>query len=188
MAACLGTALAFGLAGESTAQERPTAFQPSAVRRTTLVVEDLIKSVDFYQRLGLTKWYDQTTDANSPGGVIGAEALPLTEDPKQGRLVILKGNDDRVGMIGLLGYDKPKLASARSNLMGVGTGDVIILVEVPDLQAIYSRLQQIDVRFHRTPARYSMSNPDGSTSSGQQMFVYDPDGRLVEVTQPDRGK
>ncbi len=180
-------ALATGLAAtETTAQDRSTAFAAPTVRRTTLVVEDLTKSVDFYQRLGLTKIYDKATDSSTEGGVVGADALPLTEDPKEGRLVVMRGSDDRVGLIGLLSYDKPRLASARSNLMGIGTGDVVIVVEVPDLQSAYSRLQQIDVRFHRGPAKYSMSNPDGSIASGMRMFVYDPDGRLIEALQPGR--
>lgn len=184
---CIVGLLMAGVAIESAAQERGPGVQAPAVRRTTLVVEDLAKSIDFYQRLGLTKYYDKATDANSPDGVIGADALPLTEDPQVGRIVIMKGNDERIGMIGLLGYDKPRLASARSNLMGIGTGDIVIMMEVPDIDAVYSRLQQIDVRFHRTPTKYTVSNPDGSTSNGTRMFVYDPDGRLVEITQPSRG-
>ncbi|MBL8645304.1 MAG: VOC family protein [Rhodospirillaceae bacterium] len=183
---CAAVLAAGLLTTELAAQDRVTAFAAPAVRRTTLVVEDLAKSIDFYSRLGLTKFYDKSTDATSEGGVIGADALPLTEDPKEGRIVIMKGNDERIGMIGLLGYDKPRLASARSNLMGIGTGDIVIMMEVSDLQSVYSRLQQIDVRFHRTPAKYTVSNPDGTVSSGTRMFVYDPDGRLVEVTQPDR--
>lgn len=168
------------------AQERAAALEAPAVRRTTLVVDNLEKSLDFYQRLGLTKWYDKATDATSPEGVVGAADLPLTEDPKVGRIVILKGNDERIGMIGLLGYDKPKLASARGNLMGIGTGDAIIMMEVPDIQAVYSRLQQIDVRFHRPPYKYEVQNPNGTVNTGLRMFVYDPDGRLIEIAQPDR--
>lgn len=183
---CCAAFLTLGLAAEAAAQERSTAFAAPTVRRTTLVVEDLTKSIDFYQRLGLTKSYDKATDTTSEGGVIGADALPLTEDPKEGRMVVMKGGDERLGMIGLLGYDKPRLASARSNLMGIGTGDVVIVMEVPDVQAIYSRLQQIDVRFHRTPTKYTINNPDGTVSSGMRMFVYDPDGRLIEVLQPSR--
>ena len=172
----------------ATAQERSTALQATAVRRTTLLVDNLDKSIDFYQRLGLTKWYDAASDANSPDGVIGAADLPLTEDPKVGRIVIMKGNDERIGMVGLLSYDKPKLASARGNLMGIGIGDAIIMMEVPDIQAAYSRLQQIDVRFHRPPYKFTVNRPDGTTSTGQRMFVYDPDGRLIEVAQPDAAK
>lgn len=181
----LAALVAFMLAQSASAQERSSAFQATAVRRTTLVVENIDKSIEFYQRLGLTKWYEKATDATSPEGVIGAADLPLAEDPKSGRIVIMKGNDERVGMIGLLGYDKPKLTSARGNLMGIGTGDAIIMMEVPDIQAVYSRLQQIGVRFHRTPYKFTVNNPNGTVNTGQRMFVYDPDGRLIEVAQPD---
>ena len=170
------------------AQERATAMQATAVRRTTLLVDNIEKSIDFYQRLGLTKWYDKASDSNSPDGVIGAADLPLTDDPKVGRIVIMKGNDERIGMVGLLSYDKPKLASARGNLMGIGTGDAIIMMEVPDILAAYSRLQQINVRFHRPPYKFTVNRPDGTTDTGQRMFVYDPDGRLIEVAQPDKKK
>jgi catechol 2,3-dioxygenase-like lactoylglutathione lyase family enzyme len=170
------------------AQERSSAMEAPAVRRTTLVVDNLEKSIEFYQRLGLTKWYDKATDTTSPEGVIGAADLPLTDDPKVGRIVIMKGNDERVGMIGLLGYDNPRLASARGNLMGIGTGDAIIMLEVPDIQTVYSRLQQLGVRFHRTPYKYTVANPNGTSNTGQRMFVYDPDGRLIEVAQPDAKK
>ncbi|MBL8630209.1 MAG: VOC family protein [Rhodospirillaceae bacterium] len=183
-------ALAAGLEGNAALAQDRGVVSPSLagplVRRATLVVEDLNKSVDFYQRLGLTKTYDQATTSASEGGVVGADSLPLTEDPKEGRLVVMKGADDRLGMIGLLSYDKPRLASARSNLMGIGTGDVVMVIEVPDVQGVYSRLQQIDVRFHRTPTKYTMTRPDGSVAAGMRMFVYDPDGHLIEVLQPSR--
>jgi catechol 2,3-dioxygenase-like lactoylglutathione lyase family enzyme len=178
--------MAVGFATTALAQDRSTAFAAPSVRRTTLVVEDLNKSIEFYQRLGLAKSVDQTTDASTPGGVLGADVLPLTEDPKEGRLVVMRGAEERTGMIGLLSYDKPKLASGRSNLMGLGTGDIVLVIEVADLQSVYSRLQQIDVRFHKTPGKYTVTAPDGSTTSGTRMFVYDPDGRLIEVLERAR--
>jgi catechol 2,3-dioxygenase-like lactoylglutathione lyase family enzyme len=176
------TATAF----DAQAQSRPAALEAPGVRRTTLVVENLDKSIDFYQRLGLTKWYDKATTRDGPEGVVGAADLPLTEDPREGRIVIMKGNHDRIGMIGLLAYDHPPLASARSNLMGIGTGDVIIMMEVGDIAAAYGRLQQIGTRFHRTPYKYSVANPDGTVNTGSRMFAYDPDGHLIEIAQPDR--
>ncbi len=167
------------------AQERPSAVAAPAVRRTTLVVENLEKSMDFYQRLGMTKWYDKPTTRDQPEGVVGAEDLPLTEDPREGRIVIMRGNNDRIGMIGLLGYDHPPLASARSNLMGIGTGDMIFMIEVGDIQGVYTRLQQAGTRFHRTPYKYKVVNPDNSVHTGTRMFAYDPDGHLIEIAQPD---
>lgn len=156
-----------------------------SVRRTTMLVEDLARSVDFYQRLGFVKHLEQMSQEIDQGGVIGATELPLTSEPRSGHLVVMRGREAQSGMIGLLSYTRPPLASARSNLMGLGTGDIIVVVEVPDIQQVYGNLQQIGTRFHRTPGAFTMAGPDGSSVSGRNMLVYDPDGHMVEVIQPD---
>lgn len=167
-------------------QQQPAAADTAAtVRRTTLVVEDIDRAVDFYQRLGLAKASDRTTTANDAGGVMGVSDLPLTADPTVGRLVVLRGANDRLGALGLLAYDKPKLASARGNLAALGTGDIMIVLEVADINDAYRRLSQIGTHFHRTPARYNELGPDGTATAGQRMFAFDPDGHLVEVVQPE---
>jgi catechol 2,3-dioxygenase-like lactoylglutathione lyase family enzyme len=155
----------------------------SALNRTTLVVGDIDKSVDFYQRLGLSKISDIAGTDAQDGGIYGAADLPLTADPKQSRVVTLKGSDERGGVLILLWYDHPPLPSARGNLVGIGTGDVIVGIEVPDIQASFGRLSQIGTRFQRQPVRFS----DAATStSGQHMLAFDPDGHMVEVIQADR--
>ena len=179
-----------GLTLPAVAQQRAATSAPqeraTTVRRTTLLVEDLDRAIDFYQRLGLTKWYDKATQEGDPGGVLGAADLPLTADPKVGRLVIMKGNDERIGMIGLLADDRPKLPSARGNLAGLGAGDIVIMMEVPDIGETYRRLSQIGTRFHRTPYRYTVTAADGTQKSGQRLFAFDPDGHLVEVVEEGR--
>ena len=165
---------------------QPSEPDSSAVlRRTTLLVEDMDRAVDFYQRLGLAKASDRTTTPNEPGGVVGANDLPLTADPTVGRMLVLRGTNDRLGALGLLAYDKPKLASARGNLAALGTGDIVIVLEVTDINDAYRRLSQIGTRFHRTPTRYNELGSDGTASAGQRMFAFDPDGHLVEVIQPE---
>lgn len=166
-------------------QSLPALSQETAVRRTTLLVEDLGRSMDFYQRLGLTPWFERSSRDTDETGVIGANELPLTADPKIGRIVIMRGNDDRIGMIGLLAYERPPLANARGNLMGLGVGDVIIMIETDDINFVYNRLQETGARFHTPPERFEVTNPDGSVrDTGYRMFVYDPDGHLIEVSEP----
>lgn len=161
------------------------AAQETAVRRTTLLVEDIGRSIDFYQRLGLTPWFEKSSRDTDEDGVIGARDLPLTADPRIGQIVIMKGNDDHIGMIGLLGYQRPPLANARGNLMGLGVGDVIIMIETDDINFVYNRLQETGARFHTTPERFEVTNSDGSIrDTGYRMFVYDPDGHLIEVAEP----
>jgi catechol 2,3-dioxygenase-like lactoylglutathione lyase family enzyme len=153
--------------------------------RTTLIVEDIDKSVDFYQRVGLTKVSDISGTDSTPDGIYGAADLPLTADPKSSRVVTLRSGDTGAFVV-LLWYDRPPLPIARGNLVGLGIGDVIIGIEVPDIEAAYSRLSQIGTRFQRQPARFSQPGEGPAALSGQHMLAYDPDGHMVEVIQPDR--
>ena len=180
VATIVAAALMTAVAGVSSA-----VGQETAVRRTTLLVDDIDRSIDFYQRLGLTPWFERSSRDTDEGGVVGSSELPLTADPKIGRIVIMRGNNDRIGMIGLLGYQRPPLANARGNLVGIGVGDVIIMVETDDINFVFNRLQETGARFHSPPERFEISNPDGSVrDTGYRMFVYDPDGHLIEVSEP----
>lgn len=162
-----------------------SAGRAAGVHRTTLIVGDIDKSIDFYQRVGLTKISDIAGTDSEPDGIYGAADLPLTADSKVSRVVTLKGGD--VGsLLVLLWYDRPPLPSARGNLVGIGIGDVIVGIEVPDIQAAYGRLSQIGTRFQRQPAHFVQPGEAGAAISGQHMLAYDPDGHMVEVIQPDR--
>ena len=182
----LATAMALAIPGlQADAQGVPPG-RGAGLHRTTLIVGDIDKSADFYQRIGMTKVSDIAGTDSEAGGIYGAADLPLTADPKRSRVITLKGSDDRSGFLVLLWYDHPPLPSARGNLVGIGTGDVIIGVEVPDIQAAYGRLNQIGTRFQRAPVRFTLPGADGTAQSGQHMLAYDPDGHMVEVIQPDR--
>lgn len=178
-------ALAAGLAVAPAAHAQGvSSIRAATLQRTTLVVGDIDKTVDFYQRLGLVKTSDTMSSNTDQGGVFGAADLPLTADSKSSRLVIMKGGDP--GLLMLVWYDRPQLPSARGNLVGIGVGDIIVGVEVADLQVAYGRLNQIGTRFQRTPVRFTQPGADGTGQTGQHMLAYDPDGHMVEVSQMDR--
>ncbi len=180
--AALGTA--FAPVMPAAAQTTPAA-RSVGVARLTILVSDIDKSVDFYQRVGLIKASDMPSTDADQGGVFGAADLPLTADSKRGRLVIMQNGDGK-GSLALLSYDKPPLPSARGNLVGLGLGDVIVGVEVPDIQVAYGRLGQIGTRFQRTVVRFSQPDSNGAMQNGQHFLAYDPDGHMVEVSQMDR--
>ena len=169
---------------DAEAQGTPQA-RSVGVARLTILVSDIDKSVDFYQRVGLIKASDIATTNTDQGGVFGAADLPLTADSKRGRIVILQNGDGK-GSLALLAYDSPPLPSARGNLVGIGLGDVIVGVEVPDIQVAYGRLGQIGTRFQRTVVRFSQPDAGGAMQNGQHFLAYDPDGHMVEVSQMDR--
>lgn len=154
------------------------ALTPSAAAaaflRTTLLVSDIEKSIQFYERLGLAKVSD---DARTGADAVhGVEDLPLTADSSRSRLVVMKG-DGASAEIALLWYDRPPLASARGNLMGLGTGDVVLGVAVDDLQAAYGALDRIGARIARPPNRLTVEG---------RLYAYDPDGHMVEIVQAAR--
>ena len=82
----------------------------------------------------------------------------------------MSGGDDQ--SLALLWYDRPPLPSARGNLVGIGTGDVILGITVPDLDGAYARLNQIGTRFPQPPTRFTAA--DGS---GQRPARGRPHGR-----------
>ena len=174
-------ALVMGLASQAYAQGTPAA-RPAGLKRLTLVVNDIEKSLDFYQRIGLVKSTEKA--AAETDGVYGASELPLTADSTRSRVVVLGGADDQT--LALLWYDRPALPSARGNLLGLGTGDVIVGIVVPDIEGAYSRLNQIGTRFPLPPGRFTAA--DGTAASGRHLYAYDPDGRMVEVIQLDARK
>lgn len=188
LAAALAAAMVMGVAGldffsmrQAYAQATPGA-RPAGMRRLTLVVNDMEKSLDFYQRIGLVKSSEKAvTDTD---GVYGAAELPLTADSTRSRVIVLGGADEQ--SLALLWYDHPALPSARGNLVGIGIGDVIVGIVVPDIEGAYSRLNQIGTRFPLPPSRYTAA--DGTPAAGRHLYAYDPDGRMIEVIQLDSRK
>jgi hypothetical protein len=185
--AALGLGLFLTAAPVSAQQGQADRASPTArgasVRQTTLLVEDVDRTLDFYMRLGLTKVSDKTYEEGSRDAVFTSADLPLTADPKTSRLVVIRGAGEQGGMIGLLGYDRPRLSSARGNLSALGTGDIIITVEVADIQEAYKRLSQTGTRFQKLPYRATVAGSDGTERTVQRMLAFDPDGHLAEVIQ-----
>ncbi len=159
--------------------------RPAALHLVTLVVSDIEQSMDFYLRLGLVSFSDTARTSNAAAGIISGESLPLTDDPTRSRLVVMATEGAASGTIALLWYDRPPLPSARGNLMGIGTGDVLLMFQVPDIQAAYGRLDSVSTRFHQPLTRFVARDEGGELQSGRRMLAYDPDGHLVEITQFD---
>lgn len=183
VAAVVLTTLVFGLHSIAFAQQ--TEQRPAALYRVTLIVSDIERSVDFYRRLGLTLRSDISRTSDDPGGIVSSDLFPLTDDPTRSRIVIMGGNAGTSGAVALMWYDRPPLPSARGNLMGLGTGDIVMMFQVSDIRAIYNRLDSANTRFHEPPTLFTSRGPDGERQTGQRFLAYDPDGHMVEVAQID---
>jgi catechol 2,3-dioxygenase-like lactoylglutathione lyase family enzyme len=152
---------------------------PVDVRRTTLIVRDVDRSLAFYEGgLGLRKVYDQ---------VIVRPGRP--EDPpgtqRSMRLALLRANDDFVGVIGLLEYTAPRLPDPGVDYARPGLGEVILVINATDLDQRLARLRTLPgVRVASEPALIEYPAPDGKgTIPVRVSVVYDPDGYFVELNQ-----
>jgi catechol 2,3-dioxygenase-like lactoylglutathione lyase family enzyme len=158
-----------------------SAAEPSALLRTTLIVSDLDRTLAFYQRLGFRPESDRG-GPRKPGSPFPVDA-PATVF----RLVILATSDPQGGKIGLLTFGKPSPPVTVPARPKVGIGDMVFVIRVDDLPAVYADLKGAGAPLvEPEPVPFDMQRPDGSAARGALFHVFDPDGRLVEVMAPAR--
>jgi len=149
------------------------------VRRTTLVVRDVDRSLAFYRdALGLQLVYDQViTRPPRPDDPAG--------QPRKMRLALLRANDDFVGVIGLLEYTSPRLEEPPIEARRPGIGDVILVINAADLEQRFERVRATPgVRVSSEPQLTEYPSPDGTGSIAVRVsVVWDPDGYFVELNQ-----
>ncbi|MCC5866766.1 MAG: VOC family protein [Wenzhouxiangella sp.] len=176
------TSLVFGvtLLATSQVQAAPVPEEergPVDVRRTTLMVRDIDKSLAFYRdALGLTVIYDQEL-----GGGVDDDG---NEQEPTARLALLRANDTFVGVIGLYHRYTDPAAPPPENRRPV-SGDIIIVVNATDLEERFEKVRNTPgVTVHVEPELRTYPTPDGKGII-PVMFsaVYDPDGFFIEVNQ-----
>jgi catechol 2,3-dioxygenase-like lactoylglutathione lyase family enzyme len=152
---------------------------PLDLRRTTLVVSDIEKSLAFYRdALGMTVSYDNMV--NTP-----RDAKTVEEAKIARRLVFLQANDDFIGVLGLLQYVKPvKEAIDLSDKVFV-PGSTVLVFNLEDNRAAFERARQTEgVKVLSEPTETKYPSYDGSSMIHVLVSVLqDPDGIVVEVNQ-----
>jgi catechol 2,3-dioxygenase-like lactoylglutathione lyase family enzyme len=179
-----GWVLTFALAGTaaltSRAEPVPDAERiPVDVRRTTLIVRDVDRSLAFYRdALGLRLVYDQLIVR--PGR---AEDPPGTQ--RKMRLALLRANDSFVGVVGLLEYTSPRLPDPPLVQARPGIGEVILVINAQDLDKRFERVRSTPgVQVASEPQLTQYPSPDGKgTIPVRVSAVWDPDGYFIELNQ-----
>jgi len=177
ISACASTAVA------EPAPERVPVDQrvPLDLRRTTLVVRDIERSLAFYQAIGLVPIYDNVI--RTP-----REATSDEEAERSLRLGFLRANDDDIGIHGLMDYTKPEREprperAPDDNILH--PGDIVLVFNVENQEEVFARaIASPGVRVGETPHVVTYPGYDG-TSVIRVNFssVYDPDGHYVELNQ-----
>ena len=152
---------------------------PIDLRRTTLVVRDIDRSLAFYRdALGMQVIYDNAI-RTPRSAASDAEAV------RASRLVFLRANDDYVGIIGLLQYTKPVRPAHDQGDEPFSTGSIVLVFNADDLDAAFARARQVrGVRVLYEPGRREYPSYDGTGTIPVMVSVLtDPDGFVVELNQ-----
>ena len=169
------------LAGGGTVRAEPVAEHervPVDLRRTTLVVRDIERSLRFYRdALGMRVIYDNLI--TTPRGVDPDDA------ERAMRFVMLRANDDFVGVLGLLQYFKPVKETVDLTGTAFMEGTIAMVFDVDDLAGSFARATAIPgVTVLDEPA--SISYPSGDGQGSIDVIVstlQDPDGFTLELSQ-----
>lgn len=146
------------------------------VKRTTLIVRDLARSVAFYRDvIGLSVWYDDTIELSGVGLAAGKKG-------DQTHLVIMKSQDPIVGMIGLLEFTAPRLPEPpRRERLGIG--DVVFVMQGDDVAGVHRRALEFGARIHAAPHTFEVRGADGRQISMTSLSLWDPDDYFIEFNQ-----
>lgn len=148
------------------------------LRRTTLVVRDMEKSLALYRdTLGLKVIYDNLITTPRDAGSVAAADRAL-------RLVFLRANDDFVGVLGLLHYIKPTKTRPRT-AEAFQPGTPVLLFNTRNLDEKFARVRALDgVEVLSEPSLTSYPSYDGAGAISVKVSVfYDPDGFVVELNE-----
>ena len=152
---------------------------PIDLRRTTLVVADIDRSLEFYRNaLGMTVVYDNKI--RTPRSAASDE-----EAERVSRLVFLQANDDFVGVLGLLEYQKPRKPEPVTASEPFAIGTTVKVFNLEDLKRQFERVRGISgVTIISEPSPRNYPSYDGkSTIPVLVSIVTDPDGFVVELNQ-----
>jgi catechol 2,3-dioxygenase-like lactoylglutathione lyase family enzyme len=158
--------------------EAPAERIPTDIRRLTIIVRDIDKSLALYRDvLDLKVNYDIMTTTS---GV----ALPAGEPGAKARLVLLNGNDPWIGWIGLMQWVDPAIP-ADPYPTRMKPGGAVLVVNTDDAvkrcamaKALPGVKMTSEARLQVYPGRNG--GPDIRVMGCN---VFDPDGILVEINQ-----
>jgi catechol 2,3-dioxygenase-like lactoylglutathione lyase family enzyme len=167
-------------AGDPTKITTPTERVPIDIRRTTIIVRDIERSLKLYRdALGMKVNYDARMNVSSPGFAQGGPPRPI-------RLVLLNANDPWIGWIGLIQYtDNPNRPRVRVPRV-LGPGSHIIVAAVGDAQKVCDAAAATRGVRMMSPPKISEYPP---RTAGAPMIrvlgcqFFDADGAYLELNQ-----
>lgn len=157
----------------------PVKDNPLDLRRTTLVVRDIEKSLALYRdALGMTVEYDQ--ELTSPGLAMRYGA----DGQNRSRLVLLKANDSFIGMLGLWQFlDQTEQDLAEPDPADFTPGEIVLLFNSNTLDVTFPAAAAAPgVTIIGEPKERRYPSPAGDIVVMVSMLT-DNDGHTIELNQ-----
>lgn len=176
--AIFGIALASSVGGDAIAQPVPDNEKiPVDIRRTTLVVRDIEKSLPLYRdALGLKVVYDQQI-----GGGTDKDGKVT---PPTIRLVLLRANDVFIGAIGLMQRLNQPMAPPVTEFKRPNAGGMIMVINAKDLEERWPKIKATPhIKIDTEPYRIEYPGPNGTKIPVLFSSVYDADGNFIEINK-----
>ncbi|WP_298468701.1 VOC family protein [uncultured Erythrobacter sp.] len=188
IAGCGGAATTASTEDEGSSQTANRAMEgveiearlPTDVRRVSIVVRDMEKSLEFYRdALGMEINYDTVVELSGVN-------LPVGEPGSKARLILLNGNDPYMGWVGLLHPFEPPLEGVdEPYATRLAPGTAFMVVNTDDAEKACEAAAKIDGVTMTGPTRLQVyPGRDGRPDINVRgCNVFDPNGVAVEINQ-----
>ena len=149
---------------------------PVDLRRTTLVVRDIDRSLPLYRdALGMKVIYDQLIGGTDADGKPTAPTV---------RLVLLRANDDFIGVLGLMQRLNPTENPPPPVFRKAQPGGLILVFNVRDLETRFAQISTApNVRVSEAPMRIEYPAAGGGVIPVLFSAVWDADGNFIELNR-----
>jgi len=148
-----------------------------SIKRTTLIVRDAERAAQWYAHVfGMNRTMD------TPFTLSGTQ-LAAGKKGDQTRLVIMKANDDVIGMIGLLQWLDPPMETPHEVPARITFGAPIFVVAAEDCKATVARALSLGSHIYCAPREWEVKGFDGKIKQMVGASFFDLDGYFFEVNQ-----
>ncbi|MFM7294313.1 MAG: VOC family protein [Burkholderiales bacterium] len=150
---------------------------PVDIRRTTLVVRDIEKSLPLYRdALGLKVIYDQL--------IGGGKDKDGKVTPPTIRLVLLRANDQFIGAIGLMQRLNQPMLPPVAEFKRPNAGGMIMVINAKDLDTRWEKIKATPhIKIDTEPYRIEYPGPNNTVIPVLFSSVFDNDGNFIEINK-----
>ena len=157
----------------------PVAVPVPEVRRTTIIVADIDASLKLYRDALGMRIAHENADV-----IVSGVALPVGKPGNHTRLVLLRGDADRSGWIGLIQFTDPPIAPRTlASPRRLKIGDHVIVINSSDVDRQCALVAKVPgVKFTRGlgDETYAPTSTRGPITV-RGCYFFDPDGTFIEL-------